>query len=138
MKYDRWLTDENLLKMKGWAREGLSEEQIAVRMDISGLTLKRWKDRFPQIAEALRTGRETADRAVENALLKRALGFSYEETMEEETERGFKRRVTKKFVPPDVTAQVFWLKNRKADVWRDKQTESTVKESEVKIVDDIP
>ena len=138
MKYESWLKEENLLKLEGWARDGLSDEEICGKMGVSLLTLKRWNERFPKIAEALRKGKEPVDRAVENALLKRALGFNYEETVIEETARGYKRKVTKKFMPPDVTAQVFWLKHRKAKEWQDRQAESEDQDREVRIVDDIP
>lgn len=66
-------------------------------------------------------GKEVVDVKVENALLKRALGYTYKETRKEGTPRGVQKVVEiTKTVPPDVTAQIFWLKNRKPDVWRTK------------------
>ena len=73
---------------------------------------------YPEISEALKKGKEVIDRQVENALLKRALGYSYDEIMVEESDTGAKRRVTTKFVVPDTTAQIFWLRNRRPDMWR--------------------
>lgn len=121
-KYEYWLTPEGLLKLEGWARDGLTDEQIAHNMGIAYSTLKNWKDKHVAILAALKKGKEVVDRQVENALLKRALGYEYEE-VKEKYELGdlTERTVTKKQVVPDTTAQIFWLKNRKPEKWRDKQ-----------------
>ena len=120
-KYADWITPEGLLKIEGWARDGLIDEQIAQNIGIRATTLYEWKKRFPQFSEALKRGKEVVDRQVENALLKRALGYEYEE-VKEKFEGGIltERTVTKKEVVADTTAQIFWLKNRKPDIWRDK------------------
>lgn len=120
-KYAEWLTPEGLLKIEGWARDGLTDEQIAKNIGISRSTLNVWKDRYSDISDALKKGKDIIDRQVENALLKRALGYEYEE-VKEKFEDGVitERTVTKKEVVPDTTAQIFWLKNRKPDKWRDK------------------
>lgn len=121
-KYEKWLEQEGLLLIEGWARDGLTDEQIAGNMGVSRSTLNSWKDRYPDILDALKKGKEIVDRQVENALLKRALGYEYEE-IKEKYEFGelSERTVTKKQVAPDTTAQIFWLKNRKPKDWRDKQ-----------------
>lgn len=92
------------------------------------------KKEYPQISQSLKKGKEVVDRQVENALLKRALGYTYDEvTIEDGVET---KRVTKEVVP-DTTAQIFWLKNRKPAEWRDKQNievskpmDDTIKELE--------
>ena len=131
-KFQEWLTPEGLIKIEGWAKDGLTDEQIAQNMGISRSTLSDWKNKFPDISNALKKGKEIVDRQVENALLKRALGYKYDEITRElkevvnpetgEVEEALveTKRVTKE-VQPDVTAQIFWLKNRKPDVWRDKK-----------------
>ena len=120
-KYREWIEPEGLLKIEGWARDGLIEEQIAKNMGISVSTINEWKNRFPEIKEALKKGKEVVDREVENALLKRALGYEYEEVTEKyEMGELTETKVTKKQVVPDTTAQIFWLKNRKPREWRDK------------------
>lgn len=121
-KYEKWLEQEGLSLIEGWARDGLTDEQIAGNMGVSRSTLNSWKDRYPDILDALKKGKEIVDRQVENALLKRALGYEYEE-IKEKYEFGelSERTVTKKQVAPDTTAQIFWLKNRKPKDWRDKQ-----------------
>ena len=126
-KYADWLTPEGLLKIEGWARDGLIDEQIAKNMGIHVGTLYDWKNRFPEFSEVLKRGKEVVDREVENALLKRALGYEYTETTREavrdpdsdEVKMQVTKKVTKQVVP-DTTAQIFWLKNRKPDKWRDK------------------
>lgn len=77
-------------------------------------------------------------RAVEAALLGRALGYEVRETVEEESERGVKRRTTLYHIPGDVRAQIFILRNRRPDVWRDKpERETDMEEKGVNIIDDI-
>lgn len=120
-KYEYWLTPEGLLKLEGWARDGLTDEQIATNIGITAKTLYDWKKKYSNICEALKRGKDVVDRRVENALLRRALGYEYEEVKEKFGDGEItERTVTKKEVIPDVTAQIFWLKNRKPDKWRDK------------------
>ena len=124
-KYHEWITEEGLIKIEGWARDGLTDEQIAHNMGIHPSTLYDWKKKHPDISEALKKGKEVVDRQVENALLKRALGYEYEEVKQirEKDDHGKDRvRIEKtvRQVIPDTTAQIFWLKNRKPDIWRGK------------------
>lgn len=125
-KYGPWLTEEGLIRVKGWAQDGLTEKQIAQNMGISEATINVWKNRFPEFLESLREGKEVIDRQVENALLRRALGFEYEETKSTVEEGGSgqnKRKVekTKRVIPPDTLAAKWWLMNRKPAEWRDQQ-----------------
>ena len=137
--YKDWLTEEGLMKITGWARDGLVNEQIAQNIGIHPSTLYDWQNKYPEIAEALKQGKEVIDRQVESALLKRALGYEYEEVKMIATESGGKRvEKTRKQVLPDVGAQIFWLKNRKPKEWRDKQEVEHSGDLGVVIVDDIP
>lgn len=121
-KYQDWITEEGLLKIEGWARDGLTDEQISHNIGIRRETLYSWKNKYSNISNALKRGKEVIDRQVENALLKRALGYSYEETTYENIDGQIKlSKVVKKEVVPDTTAQIFWLKNRKPEEWRDKR-----------------
>lgn len=121
-KYEYWLTPEGLLRVEGWARDGLSEEQIAKNMGVASSTLREWKGRFSAVSAALKKGKDVVDREVENALLKRALGYDYtEERIEKSTKDGTKIVQIVKHVPPDVGACAFWLKNRKPEQWRDRR-----------------
>lgn len=94
-KYEYWRTTDGLILLQGWARDGLTDEQIAHNMGIRRTTLYDWKNKYSDINDALKKGKEIVDYEVENALLKRA-------------KQG------------DVTAQIFWLKNRRPEKWRDK------------------
>lgn len=121
-KYHDWLTEEGLLKIEGWARDGLTDKQIAHNMGIAVSTLYEWKKLYPEFSEALKRGKEVIDRQVENALLKLALGYEYEETKIVVEPDGKKRaEKTKKHVSPNATAIIFWLKNRKPDEWMDNR-----------------
>ena len=82
-KYQEWLEPEGLLKIEGWARDGLTDEQIAQNMGITAKTLYEWKKKYGEICESLKRGKEITDRQVENALLKRALGYEHTETTRE-------------------------------------------------------
>ena len=128
------------MRIEGWARDGLTDEQIAYNMGIRRTTLYEWSNRFPDIANTLKKGKAPVDQQVENALLKRALGYDYEETITEMEEVGGKpkkhiRRVSK-HMPGDTTAMIFWLKNRRPDRWRDKQDVS-VNSEPVRIMIDV-
>jgi hypothetical protein len=101
-KYEKWLKEDNLLLLEGWARDGLTDEQIAKNIGIGERTLYEWKEKYPQISQSLKKGKEVVDYQVENALLSSAL-------------------------EGNTTAQIFWLKNRRPDKWRDKQKEETDK-----------
>jgi transcriptional regulator with XRE-family HTH domain len=142
-QYKEWRKEENLIRLRGWAMDGLTDDQIAHNIGISRSTLSEWKNRFSDIADSLKKGKEVADYEVENALYMKALGF-YTEIMkpykvkkvvyDEKTGRKLKEyeeieyAKEEVYVPPDTTAMIFWLKNRKPQVWRDKvenyQTES--------------
>lgn len=126
-KYQEWLKEDNLLLIEGWAREGLTDEQVAHNMGCNVASLYRWMNDHCEIREALKKGRKPLDLMVENALLKSALGYDAEE---ETWERKFNRvtgeyemicvKKTKKHIPPSNTAQIFWLKNRKPNEWKDR------------------
>lgn len=94
-KIDEWLEKDNLILLEGWARSGLTDEQIANNMGISRPTLWEWKKKEPNILNALKKNKDIVDFEVENALLKNAM-------------------------EGNVTAQIFWLKNRKKAEWREK------------------
>lgn len=120
-KFEYWLSENGLTLLEGWARDGLTDEKLAEKMGISRSTLSDWKNKFPDISDALKKGKEVVDIQVENVLLKRALGYEYqEEKIERSDKGGVKVTQTLKHIPPDTTAQIFWLKNRRPDKWRDK------------------
>lgn len=134
-KWDPWLTEDGLLRIRGWARDGLTDKDIAKNLHVGCSTLRDWKKRHKAIAEALSQGKDAADRVVENALYMSATGFTKTvrkpvkvKQIDYDPETGKKIAEREKyiaveeeiFVPPQVTAQIFWLKNRKPAQWRDK------------------
>lgn len=116
-KINDWLEKDKLILLECWARDGLTDEQIAKNMGIATSTFYEWKKKEKEFSESLKKGKEVVDFEVENALLKRALGYEYEE---ETYENGILTKKVKKQVAPDTTAQIFWLKNRQVKKWRDK------------------
>lgn len=145
-----WEEPDKLLMLEAWARDGLTDEQIAGNMGINVRSLYNWKKKSIPIFQSLKTNKELADIEVENALRKKALGFREKEqtvftrkTVEYENGKRI-REVTEpvvteveKYYPPDTTAQIFWLKNRKPEQWRDKQEQKIDLTEAVKIVDSI-
>ncbi|MCI8362260.1 MAG: helix-turn-helix domain-containing protein [Clostridia bacterium] len=87
---------DKLILIEGWARDGLTNEQIASNLGISKTTFYKILNEHSELSELLKKGKEVVDYQVENALLKNAL-------------------------EGNTTAQIFWLKNRKPNKWKDKQ-----------------
>ena len=121
-KFDYWLTAEGLTLIEGWARDGLVLEEIAHNMGINRCTLFVWRREFPTIANALKNGRAVADRKVENALFNRAIGGDVTEVKVTEGKDDKTVVTATKHIPADVTACIYWLKNRKPDEWNDRKT----------------
>lgn len=121
-KFNKWLTADGLLQLEAWARDGLTDEEISKNIGISRSTLSEWKNRFSDISDALKKGKEIVDIHVENSLLKRALGYEYTEVTKElvNGQMVAVKQVTKHILP-DTTAQIFWLKNRNPEKWRDSR-----------------
>jgi len=116
--------EPRLKEIEAWARDGLTEEQIAKNLGVAYSTFRKYKDEYPAFSSALKKGKEVVDIEVENALLKRALGYEYEEvkTFIEEVDGKRKKKIEKtiKHVPADVSAAIFWLRNRKGFVWSNR------------------
>lgn len=117
-----------MTRIEGWARDGLTDAQIADKMGIAAGTLYAYQNDHPEILDALKRGKAPVDTEVENALLKRARGgFEVKETRIERWTDKDGKLISEhtveimKEVPPDTTAQIFWLKNRKPEEWREKR-----------------
>ena len=145
------MTDDGLLRVFGWVRDGLTDEQVAHNMGIAYSTFKEWVKKFPALSATIKKGKAPVDIEVENALYKRAIGFTYEETttdveqiptskLDEDGNPIIREIVHTKTVTktalPDPTAMIFWLKNRRPDRWRDKQ-DVAVNTEPVRIVIDV-
>lgn len=120
---DDWLTDDGLLLLESWARDGYTMNDIANKIGISIKTFLNWKGRYPEIHKAVSKGKELVDYQVENALLKSALGYKTKEVKVTTTMRYGKvvetiKEVTDKEVAPNVPAIQMWLYNRTKDKWK--------------------
>jgi hypothetical protein len=120
--------EPKLLLVEAWARDGTIDEDIARKLGVAYSTFREYVKKYPALAAALKRGKEVADVEVENALFKRAIGYTYDEVTREgaiDPKTGENllvvTKVVTKEVQPDVTAQIFWLKNRRPDKWRDRQ-----------------
>lgn len=142
-KVDYWLTDDGLMLIKAWTRDGIIQEDLAVKMGISREALRKWRKRYPEIQEAMSVGQEVIDYKVENALLKAALGYQKKtikvtlgkKIMNGEVFEVLKETTTEE-VGPNVTACMAWLNNRKHDQWkrnRDKTLELSEEDSNINI-----
>lgn len=100
-KYKEWLKPEKLVLLQGWARNGLTDEQIAQNVGVRRETIYDWKKKYPNISNALKIGREQANFIIEGKLFSKASHGN-------------------------VTAMIFWLKNN----WRDKYNDSTLSPEE--------
>lgn len=120
-KINDWLENDKLILLEGWARDGLTDEQIAKNIGIATSTFYEWKKKEIEFSEALKKGKEVIDFEVENALLKKALGYTITIKEEKLDKDGFVHTLEKDVhIPPDTTAQIFWLKNRKPNNWKDR------------------
>lgn len=134
-KIDEWLEKDKLILLEGWARDGLTYEQISNNMGIDTSTLWDWRKKDANISNALKKGREVVDFEVENALYKKCLGYNallkktFKLKRVEYNPDGKKIKEYEELVdgydevhiPADTTAQIFWLKNRRKEQWREKQ-----------------
>lgn len=121
-----------------WARDGAIERDIAKKLGVSESTFSGYKKAHQELMEMLTVNKEVADARVESALYKRAIGYEYDEVCTEDGPDGVKTKTITKQVAPDVTAQIYWLNNRRPDRWRNKQDISIEGASKVEIINDIP
>ncbi len=128
------------IQIKKLILAGWDDAQISDFIGVTSRTLYRWKEKNKNFCQTLRDWKKEADLKVEKSLYQRAIGYEYNEVVYEKSKIGglgvmlskgqieaiahkdtYKTKVTVKQVVPDVTAQIFWLKNRQSDIWRDKQ-----------------
>lgn len=129
----------NLKQVQRLVIKGFTDKEIADFLEINEDTLHEWKKKHPDFSESLKDWKIEADTKVERSLYDRALGFDYDEVTYEKSNVGgmgiklkdgeiqalkhtdtYKTKIVTKKVLGDVTAQIFWLKNRKPKDWRDK------------------
>ena len=123
-----------MLRIQGWARDGLTDDQIAAKMGVHPATLYRWQADHRELRNAIKKGKAPVDIEVENALLKSALGYTVKvkkpiKVKEVKVKVGEGRIETERIeyaeeevhIPPNTMAQIYWLNNRKPDRWRNRK-----------------
>lgn len=128
---EEWLEEDNLMLLSCWCRDGYTFQDIANRIGISKSTLRTWRDKYPEINEALKKGREIIDYKVENALLKSALGYKTKEvkvttTIKKGTVVETIKEVTEKEQAPNVYACQCWLYNRLPNKWKNMNSKANI------------
>ncbi|MDG5852481.1 hypothetical protein [Clostridium beijerinckii] len=116
--------EKKLDKAKELSKQGCTEAELAKKLNISIGTLNEWKNTYPELMKIIEENNEYYEDKVEQALIKRALGYEYEETEIVASKDGKTSRVKKikKEVPPDTNAIIFLLKNRNPRKWRNYKT----------------
>jgi DNA-binding transcriptional regulator YiaG len=114
------MNDEVIRQARVLAELGLTDKQMARTFDVSEMTLNVWKKKHPAFKEALDKGKAIADEKVERSLYERACGYEHPEDYIAVSQGKVITQETTKHYPPDTTACIYWLKNRKPDKWRDK------------------
>ena len=137
--------DDFPLLAQDYARQGLVDKQIAAKLGVGLTAFYEYQLQHPEFADALKEGKKPVDVEVENALLKRAKGFSYEEVHIEFKPKGEEEEKAKvkslkkitKVVTPDTAACIIWLKNRRPTKWRDKH-ELELGSVNIRVVSAVP
>jgi transcriptional regulator with XRE-family HTH domain len=99
---------------------GATDEDLADFFEVTRMTIKRWESRYPEFNAALKRAKEAADDRVERSLYARATGYTFNSEKIFNNDGVITREPCIEHVPPDVTACIFWLKNRRPAEWRDK------------------
>lgn len=127
--------EPRLETIRAWKRHGLVDKEIAKNCGVAECTFSTYKNKYPELCEVLKTGKNDAIAQVENALHLRAIGFDYDEVIvikkkivlgkgtDDDGSNGttIERKIIKKKVLPDVAAIIFYLKNRAWEHWRDRK-----------------
>ncbi len=135
-------------EIKDWVRNGATDEEVAKRLGIAYSTFKEYKNEFSAFSAILKEGKEIVDARVENALFERALGGKvtlkrpykvkrviFENGKKVREEEEIVSADYEEYIPPDTTAQIFWLKNRRAKQWREKPI--VVEDNQERKLDDL-
>lgn len=110
-----------VVQAKKLAKLALTVPEMADIFDVSRNTFTRWMNENPEFRDAVKVGKEDADARVEQSLYHRAMGYSHDAVKIMVVDKEVVREEFTEHYPPDTTAMIFWLKNRKPKEWRDKQ-----------------
>lgn len=148
-RYRQWCDRFGFEFIRQLAEDGLSDSQIAERCGLSIDTFERWKKKYPKFLDAIEIGRKEADFSVVEALYKKATGYcvktnkthklkcvDYDPTTGKKVKEYEELAVgiDESYIPPDLKAEIFWLKNRQPLRWSEKGTEGNA-EAEIGVVE---
>lgn len=119
--------ESRFVEIEDWLRNGATEKEVAKRLGIAYSTFREYKKAHTALSALLKNTRAYVDGEVENTLLKRALGYDVEEvTQEIYPDQSKHIKKVARHIPPDITAMIFWLKNRRPEKWRDKPKDEII------------
>ncbi len=98
---------------------GATDQEIADFFAVDVRSLYRWKTEHPEFCQALKSGKTEADERVERSLFARANGYEHDEVDIRVVANAIVQTPIRKYYPPDTTAAIFWLKNRRPEAWRE-------------------
>ena len=142
---DDYLTKDGLLMLEGWARDGLSDKDIAAKkIGINESTFCRWKLKYPTISQALKKGHAPVAEEIESTMYDMCRVQTYKDVVEEITTDANgnviskHKRITTREVAPNPTLIIFAMKNLKPDKWREKQIVNVDSEGQLaKLIDGL-
>lgn len=120
--YEEWIQGDGLIRIQGWARKGLTNDQIADNIGISRKTLYEWAAKYSDFGNALKKTKEITVYEVENAMYKSAQGYyvTESETTKDKNGKIINTKEKKRWIPPNTAAQIFLLKNKDPENWRER------------------
>lgn len=113
--------DEFSLQVEKLCKLGATDKEIADFFDVEESTINNWKNEHPEFLESIKKGKIEADANVAHSLYHRAIGYSHEDVDIRVVDKEIVETPLIKYYPPDSTAGIFWLKNRRPKEWREKQ-----------------
>ncbi|MDQ0571489.1 hypothetical protein QFZ42_003323 [Variovorax paradoxus] len=111
--------EEFIAQAEKLCKLGATDMEVADFLEIEVRTLYRWKAEHEAFCQALKAGKDVADDRVERSLFARANGYEHDEVDIRVVANAIVQTPTRKYYPPDTTAAIFWLKNRKPKEWRE-------------------
>lgn len=113
---------------------GATDSDLADFFSVSEKTINTWKKKHSEFLQSLKSGKNEFDQKVEIALAQRAIGYSHPDEKIFNNQGEILRAQTTKHYPPDTTACIYWLKNRKPKQWRDKVEQEQSGEMNINVI----
>lgn len=137
-KIDWWTSSKGLELIAGWRQSGCTIKEIHTKIGVDARTFRAWRKKCPELDEIMSVGKDIATTRVVNALYRRAVGYEYEESVQELVEgRMITTKIFTKHMPPDTKAILSYLFNRDCANWRAVQQPIDTNATEIEAVNDI-